>query len=178
MAERQNRQVSFSLLLCITYQFIVLNWDVMHKSKEKLTGLFCLSAILFYSASFSEQMREDFCNLASLPEPVQQILAQKFPGWRVWGSSDLTKEEREHWSKSKNTSDCPGLAVGHFENKEYLSYAFSLVPVDAEKRGWRLIVLTRNKEAAYQEKIIDKHDDLTGTGVLYKAPPGKYMDPE
>ena len=151
---------------------------MVHKTKKRPVLIIGISAVLLLSAMSSESMSEESCNIADISEQVQRIITQKFPDWRGWGLSDLTKEEKDHWSKNENKSNCPGLAIGHFENKASLSYALSLIPVDQGKRGWRLIVISKNKQGVYQEKILRHRDDLTGTGVLYKAPPGKYSDPE
>ena len=152
--------------------------EMVNKTKKRQVLIIGISVVLLFPGTFLESRAEESCNIEDIPEQGRQLIAQKFPGWRGWGLSDLTKEEKDHWSKNENKSNCPGLAIGHFESKANLSYALSLIPVDQKKRGWRLVVISKNRQGVYQEKILRRRDDLTGTGVLYKASPGKYSDPE
>ena len=40
------------------------------------------------------------------------------------------------------------------------------------------MVFSKDKTGAYRAEILYQRDDITGTGVLYKVPPGKYTDIE
>jgi len=77
-----------------------------------------------------------------------------------------------------NQKECPGIAVGHFENAEGFSYAILLVPKSEPRGGYKIVVFTKGSTgAAYGWKLLDQAKGQTYSGlVISKAPPGKYSD--
>jgi hypothetical protein len=87
-------------------------------------------------------------------------------------------EHRELWEKSQNGKDCPGIAIGHFENKLSVSYVLSLVPKNGENLGFRLIAFNPIQNGNYVDKIVEKSNEPSNPQIVYKVPPGSYSDAE
>lgn len=135
------------------------------------------AVIVLISMALMKPDAENPCDLNLLPEQVKTIIENTFSDWRPWDLSDLTEEERRVWDKRRAEQLwCPGIAIGNFDHAASVSYAFSLVPREPADRGWRLIVIRKNESGEYEHISIRERDDLTGTGFLYKVPPGRYED--
>lgn len=132
--------------------------------------LFCL----FVSAQISAQAPNP-CEKA-LPPAVQSYMEHQFPEWRPKVLSDLEGYDRQLWQET-HKKECPGIAVGHFENAEHLSYALLLVSRSTAKSGYKFVVITSAPENTYRSEILDHNDAADASGmVISKAPPGKYSD--
>lgn len=150
----------------------------LQRHRKANTSVVLVAVLLFASVGYAEVPSKDPCDLSRLPEPVGQVLQTRFSQWRPWSLSDLTDEERTVWRKrTKNEKVCPGIAVGHFKHRMQLSYAFSLVPHDfPTSLGWRLLVVSEKTPGQFLVEIVRQSDDFTGTGFMFRVPPGKYED--
>jgi hypothetical protein len=70
------------------------------------------------------------------------LVNKKFPGWRVKATSDLEAYDKELWVK-EHPKECPGIAVGHFEDPNQVAYGILLVPNSAAAVGYKLVVLAK-----------------------------------
>ena len=115
------------------------------------------------------------CEKALAPT-VQSYIEHQFPEWRPKVLSDLEGYDRQLWQET-HRKECPGIAVGHFEHAEQLSYALLLVPRSTAKSGYKFVVITSAPEHTYRSEILDHNDAADASGmVISKAPPGKYSD--
>ena len=112
------------------------------------------------------------------PEPVRQILKNKYSDWRPVNIEDLSAEHQQYWLHSLSGADCPGLAAGHFESKTSLSYALSLMPKQPGGLGLRIIVIRKGKGGIYQDMLLEKVDVAVNPYVVYSVPPGTYYTTE
>jgi hypothetical protein len=71
------------------------------------------------------------------------------------------------------TKECPGIAAGHFESADTVSYAALLVPAAKQPTGFQIIAFSKGPEAdAYSMKVLEhtKGKDQFAP-VIYKVPP-------
>jgi len=107
---------------------------------------------------------------------VQSYVEHQFPEWRPKALSDLEGYDRQLWQEA-HRKEYPGIAVGHFENAEQLSYALLLVPRSTAKSGYKFVVISSAPENTYHSEILDHNNAEDASGmVISKAPPGKYSD--
>jgi hypothetical protein len=138
--------------------------------------LVCAVVLVIVPAS-SGQLKNT-CRTSSLPSGAKALLDSKYAGWRAKDVSDLGADDKELWLKA-HPKDCPGIAIGHFEEPERLSYAVLLVPKSELKQGYKIIVLRELPTGnAYAATVLDQVDsEYSSDGlVISKVPPGKYSD--
>jgi len=118
------------------------------------------------------------CREAALPDSISQALKANFAGWRPLRVSDLDGDDPKIWLQ-EHPKECPGIATGHFENPDSVSYTFLLVPL--EQRGgvgpWQIVVLGSGSSAApFAWKRLERcaGKDCFAP-VIYRKPPGKYV---
>lgn len=120
---------------------------------------------------------KDFCANPPLVEPVKKLLSLKYyQQWQPIALSDLPKPHQRMWRRSMNRFDCPGIAIGHFERKDELAYAFSLKPRDSRQTGWRLVVISKNRQGVYRDRVLGQTDEHVPPYVIYVVPPEEYTD--
>jgi hypothetical protein len=119
------------------------------------------------------------CAGSNLPSPVTEVIRTKFSGWRPEQILDLGPDDRQLWLKA-HLNDCPGIAAGHFESVDRLTYAVLLVRPSAPTNGFKILVLNKMSSAeAYAWKLVEQADGPTYGGiVIEKAPAGHYSDYE
>jgi hypothetical protein len=120
---------------------------------------------------------KDFCANPPLVEPVKKLLSLKYyQQWRPIALGDLPKPHQRMWRRSLNRFDCPGIAMGHFERKHELSYAFSMKPRDPRQTGWRLVVISKTGQGTYRDRLLGQTDERVPPYVIYAVPPEEYTD--
>lgn len=129
----------------------------------------------------AQPVAQDPCGLSLLPGPVARFLSEKYPQWKAWnfpqGDLDYQPDYLEDWIKN-HSKECPGIAVGHFEEKSHLSYAILLVPDDPKRSGYRLVVLS-DQQRALREAVIwegTEPADKVVYGYAHRVPSGDYRD--
>ena len=144
--------------------------------KALLTTIVALFAISAASAGSSVVQAPTACDATALPAPVKESLKSKFTGWRLQRLSDLDGDDQKLWLED-HSKECPGLAVGHFESADSLSYAVLLLIASAQSGGYQIIVFSKDASAdSYSAKVLDREvgKDYFAP-VIYKLPPGKYV---
>ena len=140
--------------------------------------LICTLAMLVAdSAMAARRPPKDFCANPPLVGPVKQLLSLRYyQQWRPISLSDLPKPHQRMWRRSLNRFDCPGIALGHFERRNELAYAFSLKPRDNRQGGWRLVVISRTAQGTYRDRVLGQTDERVPPYVIYSVPPEEYTD--
>jgi hypothetical protein len=112
-----------------------------------------------------------------LPAPITELLTSQFPEWRPKQLSDLESDDRQLWLKA-HPQECPGIAVGHYQPGDELSYAVFLVPKSDPTNGYQLIVVGKKAaQAAYNWKLLDRAKGQAYSGIVVStAKPGNYSD--
>ncbi|HJZ63753.1 MAG TPA: hypothetical protein VKD70_05505 [Candidatus Acidoferrum sp.] len=92
--------------------------------------------------------------------------------------SDIDEDDRKLWLEGPNGEACPGIALGHFESAESLSYAILPVPKSDPNGGHKIVVFRKRAEkSVYSWTLIGQADRQTFSGVVIStAKPGKYKD--
>ncbi len=101
-----------------------------------------------------------------LPVPVHELLTSQFPDSRPRKLSDLESYDQKLWLKS-HPRDCPGIATGHYQSGDELSYAVLLVPKSTSTNGYQLIVVTKNSaQGAYSWKMLNSAKGQANSGIV------------
>jgi hypothetical protein len=89
----------------------------------------------------------------------------------------LEGDDRQLWLKAHPT-DCPGIAVGHFESPDQLAYAVLLVPKTKSAGGYKIVVISSPQSgSAYASKLLDQEQGQGSDGLVVSvAAPGQYSD--
>jgi hypothetical protein len=146
-----------------------------HKRRTRLAVLTCVALLLFSSLVIATSVAKDPCDDVLLPEPVRQLLVEKFPKGRALKLFDLSREKQDLWLDSKRRDNCPGIATGNFETKVRLSYALVLIPINKDQPGFKFVVVNV-KESSINFKLLYETDRPSNYPVIYRVPPGKYLD--
>ena len=123
----------------------------------------------------------DPCDISVLPKEIQTKLEKSYPDWQPERPENLYEDGRGFWIKA-HPDDCPGIAIGHFESKNELSYALLLVSKPDRKRpGLRILVFSRpGPSVPYTAHLLSKWDVGTfyeGSGqVIATASAGHYEE--
>lgn len=140
-------------------------------------GLLLCSWVILPESVEAARRPKDYCASPPLVEPVKGILTRKYyQQWRPIALADLPKPHQRMWRRSLNRFDCPGVAMGHFERKRELAYAFSLKPRDPRQTGWRLVVISRTRKGTYRDIVLGQTDERVPPYVIYSVPPEEYTD--
>jgi hypothetical protein len=121
--------------------------------------------------------RPSLCQPDALPSAIQHRLREDYSSWRVQDVANLSKRAHERW-ESEKPLECPGVAVGYFENAKTQSYALLLVPVGNADAGYRFLVFNQKTgESDYEVSILDKLDGSGATNYFLRGTPiGKFFD--
>jgi hypothetical protein len=137
-----------------------------------------LCAVVFVIVPVASAQLTNNCRTSSLPAGARALLDGKYADWRPKDVTDLGADDKGLWMKA-HPKDCPGIAIGHFEEPDRLSYAVLLVPKSELKHGHKIIVLRQlPSKNAYSVRLLDQADgEYSSSGlVISKVPPGKYSD--
>ena len=150
----------------------------MNSTPTNLLLLVCMGVVLVADSTMAARRPpKDFCTNPPLVEPVKKLLSLKYyQQWRPIALSDLPKPHQRMWRRSLNRFDCPGIAMGHFERRNELAYAFSLKPRDYRQGGWRLVVISKTTQGTYRDRVLGQTGERVPPYVIYSAPPEEYTD--
>jgi hypothetical protein len=92
----------------------------------------------------------------------------------------MNADDQQLWLKGPNGKECPGIAIGHFDSADRLSYALLLVPQSNPSGGHKIVVFSKGAtKDVYTWGLLDHAEGQTYSGlVISKAEPGKYDDSE
>jgi len=146
-------------------------------TKTELKQVLLLSAIGVMALMSVRSLRAQTsnpCTEVKLPAPVVESIKTKFSGWRPKQISDLAADDQQLWLKA-HRDECPGMAVGHFESSDQLSYGVLLVPQSKPTGGYNLLVFNRMANGdVYVWKSLDHAEAAYSGLVISKVPPGQY----
>ena len=117
------------------------------------------------------------CALSYLPSEIQSHLKRDFGSWRVQEPADLGRYARARW-EGKKPLECPGIAVGKFENGKMPSYAVLLVPQGHANAGYRFLVFSpQSGQPSYEMRVVDQSDKGGAANFfIHKASISKFFD--
>ena len=117
------------------------------------------------------------CGLDSLPAAIQRHLREEYGSWKIQETSNLSPRARGRW-ESEKPLECPGIAAGHFESAQTLSYALLLVSQGHADAGYRFVVFSQKPgQSDYEASILDKLDESGATNYFLRGMPiGKFFD--
>jgi len=115
----------------------------------------------------------------TMPKDVANIINAKYREWKLQTVKDLSDGDRKLWMKYASNS-CPGIIKGHFINSKYYDYAVLLVPKNRDKKGLKIIVITRNdNNGTYTSlSVLDAMESYSDGHVLHIMKPGTYENYE
>jgi hypothetical protein len=142
--------------------------------------LFIGVACLLYAVPtlLSAVQSSSACDKVAVPAPIRELLRDKFAHWKPKEIADMDPDDQHLWLTGDDGKACPGIAIGHFENADSLSYAFLLVPRSNPSGGHKILVFSKAPgKNVYGWTLLDHSDRQTYSGlVISRAEPGKYQD--
>jgi hypothetical protein len=118
------------------------------------------------------------CSEAALPVRINEALKANFAGWRPLRVSDLDADDPKLWLQ-EHPKECPGIATGHFESPDSVSYALVLMPVtqQGDVGPWQLVVFKggSNEISVVWKRLEHCEGKDCFAPVIYREPPGKYV---
>jgi hypothetical protein len=143
----------------------------MHRLK-----LFLAIFIIALTSELSSQVQSR-CGDAALPLRARLLIRKRFPGWRIKLPSDLVGFDKQAYAQD-HPKECPGIAVGHFEDPSTKGYGLLLIPIPAPQNGSKIVVLSEDANSdGYSARVLAHSEDQPGASsglVLSKVPPGRY----
>ena len=112
-----------------------------------------------------------------LPSDSKLFLNQRFPDWRPKNLSDLSGFDRKLWLET-HAKECPGIAVGHFEQPDRIAYAILLIPKAGHTASYKIIVLSKGSDK-YALRLLDHAEGSTYSDsglMISKEPHGTYSE--
>lgn len=111
----------------------------------------------------------DACDKTVLPAPIGTLLRAKFPSWRPKQLLDMDGDDQQVWPNGPNGKECPGIAIGHFESAESLSYAFLLVQQSSPSGGHKIVVFSEDAtKGAYTWRLLDPAEGRRTPGLSFR----------
>jgi hypothetical protein len=111
-----------------------------------------------------------------LPAGVSRVLQRRFPHAKVTELADLHADDRKLWLASPDRKGaCPGVAIGHFEYPDRLSYAVLLIRRHRGKTYNTLVLASQSGRKQWQLHVLKKEwlAEPFPT-VVWAMPPGRY----
>ena len=135
--------------------------------------------ILLAAVRAHAQTPSHLCADSSLPDGVRSVLAGDYGNWRIEALADLADDYQKAWTK-KHPGACPGIAPGHFENKNELSYALLLIPREKGMAGYRFIVLSRKSDRdSFHATVLESDDKYAAAScAIQHVDPGPEFNEE
>jgi hypothetical protein len=139
--------------------------------------IFLLPAGLAFGQQPASKQESSLCRLDSLPTVIQHRLKEEYGTWKIQEPTDLSQRAREAWEPEKPLT-CPGIAVGHFESANSLSYAVLLVPTGHPDEGYRFLVFSQKLgQPGYEVRVLDKLDEKGAANYYIQSTPiSKFFD--
>ena len=139
-----------------------------------VTGVLCLALSLVVAAAPAAKhgdgstspasVAKPLCTEVFLPREVEKHLETAFGSWKIQQLADLSATALARW-KDEKPLECPGIAAGHFERSDALSYAVLLVPKGHVARGYTLLVFNEGSHSAgagrrrpYEAMVLERWD--------------------
>lgn len=110
------------------------------------------------------------CSVDSLPQDIRGSLSRYFSDWKVQGPTDLGVRARIRWGEERPMT-CPGIAIGHFQDRKSASYALLLVPANRAGGAYKLIIYTQQSGEQYYGFKAIVQEDTSGAEVFVETVP-------
>lgn len=154
-------------------------------SQRRAQCTLALQVVLAFSLLFvyqklpaapSDTKDAGLCRLESLPEDIRGTLTRRFAEWKVQEPTDLSASARDRWA-AENSSSCPGIAVGRFQNDKDTAYALLLIPLDRSDPECALIVFTQqaNGRGIYGYKLVERAEAGGSDTFVLSTTTSKYL---
>ena len=143
--------------------------------KGRIITFLSIWYVLLVTTSNAQEVSRDFCDKTTLPLPVQSVLQKKYSDWRILNLNDL-KEYQDEKEKQVQRKTCPGIAVGHFQNKLTLSYGLILISQRPNISSYQFIVIGPNSKGLYQDHLLEKIDYPPNPQIIYTVPPHTFYN--
>jgi hypothetical protein len=129
--------------------------------------------IVVLTSGLSAQAQSGCADVVLPPQARLQVNKKLFE-WRIKLLSDLEAYDKELWLK-EHPKECPGIAVGHFEDLSQMAYGLLLIPKSTAGIGCKIVVLAKSEaEDSYSLRILDQESGDDSGLVISKVPPGRY----
>jgi hypothetical protein len=117
------------------------------------------------------------CKVGSLPPDIQNRLKEEFGSWKIQESADLSPRAHARWEDEKPL-ECPGIAVGQFENVKRPSYAVLLVPQGHADAGYRFLIFgPKTSQLSYEMRAVDRWDSSGAANYfIHRTQISKFFD--
>lgn len=117
------------------------------------------------------------CKLETLPSDVQGQLKEDLGAWKIEEPDDLGRNARERWG-GERPLQCPGIAIGQFENNKSEVYAVLLVHRTRGVAGHKFLAFSaKDGSVTYVKRVLDQSNDLAAGNVfIRKMAIGKFFD--
>ncbi len=116
------------------------------------------------------------CRPDSLPQDIRSSLARNFNGWKIQEPADLSTRARTRWG-AERPLNCPGIAVGHFQDAKNASYALLLIPANRSSSAYRLLIFTQQSgQQYYGFKAVGQTDSGAGDVFVETVPTVRYFE--
>lgn len=112
-----------------------------------------------------------------LPSDAKLVVEERFPDWRPKVLSDLSGYDKKLWLEM-HPKECPGIAVGHFEQRDHVAYAVLLIPKSGHTGSYKIIVLSKAADE-YAVRVLDHAEENTYSDsglVISKESPGPHSE--
>lgn len=88
----------------------------------------------------------------------------------------MSGDDKKLWL-DMHSRECPGIAIGHFEQRVRDAYALLLVSKTGENGGYQIVVLSNGSDG-YSVRLLDHAEagSLDSGLVISKERPGTYSD--
>jgi len=135
-------------------------------------GVILLLALILLPA-FAAQTEAATCDGIDLPLDIRRYIEQQSSQWKVITVTDLKPEYRT-FLMSKNSTDCPGIVVGHFKPSSRTLYAVALVSrtLNAHVK----ILVFEYKSNKYRSTVLMDTMSANPVPTIFKVPPDTFED--
>ena len=117
------------------------------------------------------------CDAVPMPLPIRQYVADKYRLWKIVDLFELSDRDRQLWIQGEGIK-CPGIAIGHFQSVDRLSYAVLLTRRQGSQDFVMLLAMTE-AEGQVTGIIVEKPMEMgPKRHVIFKGPPGRYREAE
>jgi|SRR5215467_9265143 len=131
-------------------------------------GLF---ATFWFAGAITAQPEPSPCKLDALPSGIQLQLKQKFGFWKIQEPETLSESAQKTWG-GVHKPDCPGIAVGLFQDPNTPVYAILLVPAEHPNDGYTFLVFSRKSGlSSYELTVVEKSSGPGASNCFLSAVP-------
>ena len=145
-----------------------------------LSILFCAGAVVGgQNPAVSSRATETTtsCKIDALPDDVRALLKEDLAVWKIEEPDDLGRNARERWG-GERPLQCPGIAIGQFENNQSQVYAVLLVHRTHGTAGYKFLAFSAKAgSAGHGKRVLDQSSEVpAGNLFIRTVVTGKFFD--